>query len=148
MENIMEVEILNRCEHNSKKESVELQRELLRAANNLGKKILEYYESGIDFLHICNADNIKYDKHGDFYTYKHHGKNKSQLRLLYGCIQNEEKTTIVIVDYIEKRKNVCKGHKDHLDKFSKYEMQSLEFYCPEYYPEAVQSTGIHHAGMR
>jgi hypothetical protein len=130
MENIMEVKVnLDACEHSLKKESVELQNELSKAANNLGKKITEYHDSGIDFIHICNAENVKYDKHGEFYTYKHHGKNKSQLRLLYACIQNEDMTEIIIADYIEKRKNVCKGHKDHLDKFSKYDKQSLESFC-------------------
>lgn len=126
----MKIKIITVCEDEIKKESKELQREIIKAATKLGNKIVQFYESGVCFNNIYNAENIKYDKHGDcFFTYKAHGRNKTQLRLLYSCVQTNDITYIIVVDYIEKRKNFCKGHNDHIEKFSKYDSIDFNIFC-------------------
>ena len=126
----MKLKVIYVCANKMKKESNELQRTIVKAANELGNKIVQYFDCGVTFTNIFNAENIKYDKHGDnFFTYKAHGKNKSQLRLLYACVQSEDETFLIIVDYIEKRKSNHKGHKDHLEKFAKYDDLDFSLFC-------------------
>lgn len=126
----MKLKIITVCENKIKKENNELKRTIIKAAEELGYKIIQFYESGVSFNNIYNAENIKYDKHGDcFFTYKAHGKNKTQLRLLYSCVQTDDTTYVIVVDYIEKRKTVNKGHKDHLEKFSKYDAINFAVFC-------------------
>ena len=126
----MKLNVIYVCANKMKKENSELQRTITKAANELGNKIVQHYDCGVNFNNIYNAENIKYDKHGDyFFTYKAHGKNKSQLRLLYACVQSEDVTFLIIVDYIEKRKTNLKGRKDHLEKFSKYDSLDFSLFC-------------------
>lgn len=71
----MKLKIIYACENAIKKENSELQSVITKAANELGNKIIQYYESGIAFNNIYNAENVKYDKHGDdFLHIKHTGK--------------------------------------------------------------------------
>ena len=126
----MKTEIIYTCKNKLKKENKELQNNITKAAKDLADKIAQYFVGGTRFECIYNAENIKYDKHGDsFYTYKAHGKNHSQIRLLYSCAQNKDTTYIIVADYIEKRKTGCKGHKDHLERFSKYDNLAFTDFC-------------------
>lgn len=126
----MNVKVIYVCENKIKKEHRELKGTIEKAVKDLADKIVQCYKSGIAFNNIYNADNIKYDKHGnDFFTYKAHGKNKSQLRLLYACVQNDEATYLLIIDYIEKRKRTTRGCGDHIDKFSKYDDLDFNVFC-------------------
>lgn len=126
----MKLKIITVCENKIKKENNDLKRTIVKATRDLGDKIIQFYKSGVSFNNIYNAENIKYDKHGEcFFTYKAHGKNKTQLRLLYSCVQTDDTTYIIVVDYIEKRRTVNKGHKDHLEKFSKYDTMDFNAFC-------------------
>lgn len=87
-----------------RKEKRELRKAVLSSAYRLGQRIVNYQNTGIKFESIYNDDHVKYDKHGNFYTYKSHNSNKSQIRLLYLCKQSDNETVIIIVDYTEKRK--------------------------------------------
>lgn len=126
----MKIKVINVCKNKMEKENKELQKNIAKAIKDLGDKILQYYSEGIRFECIYNAENVKYDKHGEcFYTYKAHGRNHSQVRVLYSCVQKKDVTYIIVVDYIEKRKKSCKGHRDHLEKFSKYDNLSFSVFC-------------------
>lgn len=125
----MKLKIITICEKKIKKENNELQRAIIKATKELGNKIIQFYKSGVVFNQIFNVDSIKYDKHGNCFTYKAHGKNKSQLRILYSCFQNIDTTYIIVVDYTEKRKAVNKGCRDHIDKFSKYDNLDFNMFC-------------------
>lgn len=126
----MKLKIITACENKIKKENNELKQTIIKATRELGDKILQFYENGVSFNNIYNAENIKYDKHGDnFFTYKAHGKNKTQLRLLYSCVQTDDTTYIIVVDYIEKRKSFNKGHRDHIEKFAKYDTVDFNVFC-------------------
>ena len=128
----MKLKIVTVCENKINKENSELKRAIIKASEELGAKIFQFYESGVCFNNIYNAENIKYDKHGDcFFTYKAHGMNKTQLRLLYSCVQTDDTTYKIVIDYIEKRKTVNKGHKDHIEKFSKYDSMDLNAFCQQ-----------------
>lgn len=73
----MKLKIVTVCENKINKENSELKRSIIKASEELGAKIVQFYESGVCFNNIYNAENIKYDKHGDcFFTYKAHGKKK------------------------------------------------------------------------
>lgn len=105
----MKLKIVTVCENKINKENSELKRAIIKASEELGAKIIQFYESGVCFNNIYNAENIKYDKHGDcFFTYKAHGKNKTQLRLLYSCVQTDDTTYIIVIDYIEKERQSIK----------------------------------------
>lgn len=80
----MKLEIECACLKKLNKQNRNLKNEVLRAAKRVGERIVEYSNEGITFENIYNDNVVKYDKHGCFFTYKHHGRNKSQIRLLYG----------------------------------------------------------------
>ena len=125
----MKLKIINLCEKKIKKESMDFQRNFIQSITELGRKIISKYEiNGENFNNIFNDNSIKYDKHGnDFWVYKSHGKNNSQMRILYSCIQDSEYTYIFVIDYMEKRKgNMGRCVKDHIQKFSKYNTMKLE----------------------
>jgi hypothetical protein len=56
------------------------------------RKMIESYENdGIPFEKIFNNDVIKYDVFGkNFYTFKAHGADKTQLRILYRFVREND----------------------------------------------------------
>ncbi len=79
--NNSEVRYLNACRKdiNSNTEIREL---IIKALDKLKNKILLYDSQGITFDKILNDESVKYDKHGDAYTFKFHGRDNAQLRRL------------------------------------------------------------------
>lgn len=68
----MKLKIVTVCENKINKENSELKRAIIKASEELGAKIIQFYESGVCFNNIYNAENIKYDKHGDCFLHIRH----------------------------------------------------------------------------
>lgn len=124
----MKLEIECGCLKKLNKQNRNLKNEVLRAAKRVGERIVEYYNEGITFENIYNDNVVKYDKHGCFFTYKHHDRNKSQIRLLYACLQDKDKTTIIVVDFFEKRDSSRSNTKEHIKIFDCYNSINLQRY--------------------
>lgn len=124
----MKLEIECGCLKKLNKQNRNLKNEVLRAAKRVGERIVEYSNEGISFENIYNDNVVKYDKHGCFFTYKHHGRNKSQIRLLYACLQDKDKTTIIVVDFFEKRDSSRSNTKEHIKIFNCYNSINLQRY--------------------
>lgn len=94
------------------KETKEIQNAILSAIEDLYKRINLYESQNVSFDRIFNDDKVKYDKHGDFYTYKSK-KNNLQLRILYSFFYIDDSPIFLIADYVVKKKN----NKDYIKKF-------------------------------
>lgn len=94
------------------KESNEIQTAIVKSIIELYKRIKMYEIQNIDFEKIYNDDNVKYDKHGNFYTYKSQKLNV-QLRILYSYLIINDTPIILIADFYIKKKN----KKDYIRKF-------------------------------
>ncbi len=107
--NISKVKYLNACRKdiNSNTEIREL---IIKALDKLKSKILQYDSQGITFDKILNDESVKYDKHGDAYTFKFHGRNNAQLRLLYSCVIKHSTLFLIVIDYHIKRRNEKKSY--------------------------------------
>ena len=86
------------------KEPQDIQRAITFAINDLYRRIAIYEHQNISFDRIFNDDHVKYDKHGDCFTFKFQHSNL-QLRILYLYMIVENSPTITIVDYFIKKKN-------------------------------------------
>lgn len=84
------------------KESKETQEAIISTVISVYNRIRGYTEQGIDFDHIFNDRVVKYQLHGNFYTYKHRTKNY-QIRILYTYIEVDNEPTILVVDYFLKK---------------------------------------------
>lgn len=82
----------------------DLQKAIVGASSSLYERIRTYESQNISFENIYNDDKVKYDKHGQFYTYKAHKQNM-QIRLLYAYIIVDGVPVIVIADFTVKKKN-------------------------------------------
>jgi hypothetical protein len=107
--NNSEVRYLNACRKdiNSNTEIREL---IIKALDKLKNKILLYDSQGITFDKILNDESVKYDKHGDAYTFKFHGRDNAQLRLLYSCVSKNDTIFLIVIDYHIKRRNEKKSY--------------------------------------
>ena len=94
------------------RESKDTQKTILAAAVELYRRIRIYEEQNINFERIFNDDQVKYDQHGSFFTFKCQ-KNHLQLRILYAYLIAEGIPTIVVADYFIKKKN----NKNYIKRF-------------------------------
>lgn len=94
------------------KESKDVQKAIINGIESLYTRIKTYEEQNIDFMHIFNDERVKYDKHGQFYTFKCF-RSDMQLRLLYSYLIIDEEPIIVIADFFIKKKN----NKEYISKF-------------------------------
>lgn len=94
------------------KESAEVQQAIISGVKVLYERIAMYESQNIQFEKIFNDDKVKYDKHGNFYTFKCQ-KSNMQLRILYCYIFIGEEPVIVIADFFIKKKK----SKDYIKKF-------------------------------
>ena len=75
-----------------KKYSPNEKREILKAFEKLKEMIRVKEEYGVPFEKIYNCDVLKYDILGrGFYTFKAHGRDKTQIRILYRFIRMSER---------------------------------------------------------
>lgn len=100
------------CNKDYFKESKEVQTAILKSMQDLYKRISTYESQNIAFEKIYNDDNVKYDKHGKFYTYKSQ-KSNVQLRILYSYLIINDIPIILVADFYIKKKN----KKDYIRKF-------------------------------
>jgi hypothetical protein len=70
----------------------------------LYSRILTYENNDVPFNKIFNDDHIKYDKQGEFYTFKVQRGNL-QLRILYTYLIIDARPVILMADYFIKKKN-------------------------------------------
>ena len=94
------------------KESKEVKKDIVSGVETLYGRIQNYEEQNIDFNRIFNDDKVKYDKHGQFYTFKFQ-KSNMQLRVLYSYLIVDCVPVVVIADFFVKKRN----SKDYIDKF-------------------------------
>ena len=94
------------------KESKEVQKAIVSGVETLYERIQNYEEQNIDFNRIFNDDKVKYDKHGQFYTFKFQ-KSNMQLRVLYSYLIIDCVPVLIIADFFVKKRN----SKDYIDKF-------------------------------
>ena len=94
------------------KESHEVQSAITCAVSNLYERIAMYENQNITFARIFNDDRVKYDKHGDFYTFKFQ-KSNLQLRILYAYIIIDGTPVIIVADFVIKKKN----NKNYIKQF-------------------------------
>ena len=80
-----------KCNACMKKYSPSERREINKAFEKLKQMIAIKEQYGIPFEKIFNDETLKYDVHGKgFFTFKAHGRDKSQIRLLYRFVRIEE----------------------------------------------------------
>lgn len=94
------------------KESKEVQKAIVSGVETLYGRIKNYEEQNIDFNRIFNDDKVKYDKHGQFYTFKFQ-KSNVQLRVLYAYIVIDSIPVIVVADFFIKKRN----SKNYIERF-------------------------------
>lgn len=94
------------------KESKEVQKAIVSGVETLYGRIQNYEEQNINFNRIFNDDKVKYDKHGQFYTFKFQ-KSNMQLRVLYSYLIIDCVPIVVVADFFVKKRN----SKDYIDKF-------------------------------
>ncbi len=86
------------------KEQSDIKAAITNSIDALYSRILTYENNNIPFNRIFNDDHIKYDKQGDFYTYKVQRGNL-QLRILYTYLIIDARPIILMADYFIKKKN-------------------------------------------
>lgn len=94
------------------KESKEVQKAIVSGVKRLYGRINKYEEQNIEFSRIFNDDKVKYDKHGQFYTFKFQ-KSNMQLRVLYSYLIIDCVPIVVVVDFFVKKRN----SKDYIYRF-------------------------------
>lgn len=95
--------------------STEIKKAIIKSVEMLYSRIRSYEEQNIEFNLIYNDDKIKYDKHGDFYTFKSQ-KNHLQIRILYAYMIIDDVPTILVADFFQKNRT----SKDYISQFDEY----------------------------
>ena len=103
-----------------KKEPKEVRSAIISSVNVLYERIKMYENQGVAFNRIFNDDKVKYDKHGEFFTFKCQRANM-QLRILYSYFLCEGEPIILIADYFIKKKN----KKDYILRFDELNKRNL-----------------------
>ena len=94
------------------KESVEVRNAIISGVNALYARICSYEQQNISFDRIFNDDKVKYDKHGQFYTFKFQ-KSNMQLRILYAYLIIDGVPVVLVADFFVKKRNT----KDYIGRF-------------------------------
>ena len=118
---------------NYRKEEKSVQNAILSGLQQLAERIQLYESQGIEFHKIYNDDIVKYDQHGQFFTYKCH-KGRMQMRILYAYVWVKERPVILVVDYFLKKK----PKKDYIKWFDNWnELDPIKEYENSYYVATV-----------
>lgn len=107
------------------KEKADMQRAINEALSILLFRIQQYEVSGVPFDRIFNDDKVKYDKHGDFYTFKCKTSHNHQLRILYSYFYVNGEAVLLVVDYYTKQKPT----KEYISLFDKYNKEIPQTFC-------------------
>ena len=95
------------------KDSKEVQKAIINGVKTLYIRIRNYENQNIEFNQIFNDDKVKYDKHGQFYTFKFQ-KSNMQLRILYSYIIIDRTPIIMVADYFVKKRT----SKEYINRFN------------------------------
>lgn len=95
------------------KESKDVQRAIISGIHTLYARIKSYEDQNIPFDLIFNDDSVKYDKHGQLYTYKF-SRGRLQIRLLYAYLIIDGEPIVLVADFFIKKKN----NKAYINSFS------------------------------
>ena len=101
-----------------KKYSPSEKREIEKALEKLKTMITTEEQYGVPFEKIFNNESVKYDVFGkNFYTFKAHGRDKAQIRILYKFIRKSIKEFDLELHLVAiKRKN----DKEYMKEFQRY----------------------------
>lgn len=94
------------------KESKEVQKAIVCGIESLYERIQKYEEQNVAFNQIFNDDKVKYDKHGQFYTFKFQ-KSNMQIRVLYSYIIVDSVPIVIVADFFIKKRN----SKEYIGRF-------------------------------
>ncbi len=86
------------------KANSDVKKAILYAVSTVYTRIKEYEKQNIPFERIFNDEKLKYDKHGEFFTYKQSAYN-FQLRILYTYLKVDGDDAIILGDFMLKKKN-------------------------------------------
>lgn len=101
-----------------KKFSPSQKREICKAFEKLKNMIAVEESYGVPFEKIFNNDAIKYDILGNgFYTFKAHGKDKSQLRILYKFVRYADQNYELEMHKVSIKRN---NDKTYIKEFQEY----------------------------
>ncbi|MCQ2467625.1 MAG: hypothetical protein MJ166_08920 [Clostridia bacterium] len=98
------------------KERSDVKRSITQAMHALVSRIDAYKKSGVVFDRIFNDDKVKYDKHGDFYTFKFKSPQNHQVRVLYAHLVVDGEEVILMVGYYIKQR----PSKEYIKIFDKF----------------------------
>lgn len=105
----------NRC---MKKYSPSERREIIKAFEKLKQMIAVKEQYGVPFEKIFDDEVIKYDILGKgFYTYKAHGRDKAQIRILYKFIRMSEQEFEVEMHMVLIKRRT---DKEYMKEFQRY----------------------------
>ena len=101
-----------------KKYSPNERKEILKAFEKLKQMIEVKEQYGVSFEQIFDSDSIKYDILGKgFYTFKAHGKDNAQIRILYRFIRKAKRQFELEMHMVLIKRRT---DKQYIKKFEKY----------------------------
>ena len=101
-----------------KKYSPSERREIDKAFEKLKQMIAVKEQSGIPFEKIFNNETLKYDVLGNgFYTFKAHGRDRAQIRILYKFVRMSEQKYEIEMHMISIKRRT---DKEYMKEFQRY----------------------------
>lgn len=103
-----------------KKYSPNERKEILKAFEKLKQMIEVKEQYGVSFEQIFNNEIIKYDILGKgFYTFKAHGKDNAQIRILYRFIRKAERQFELEMHLVSIKRRTDKQYIKNFEKYVK-----------------------------
>lgn len=101
-----------------KKYSPDEKKEVIKAFEKLKQLIKVKEEYGVPFEKVFNHESIKYDIFGKgFFTFKAHGKDNAQIRILYRFVRMSERKFELEMHMVSIKRRT---NNDYMQKFQKY----------------------------
>lgn len=101
-----------------KKYSPNERKEIFKAFEKLKQMIEVKEQYGVPFEQIFNQESVKYDVLGKgFYTFKAHGKDNAQIRILYRFIRKTERQFELEMHMVSIKRRT---DKEYIKKFERY----------------------------
>lgn len=103
-----------------------IQRYINNGLKKLYFQIQKIEESGTPFEKIFNNDDLIYDKIGNYFTFKHHDADNTQLRILYSYEKTKNgERNLKLIHFSIKRNN----NKEYIKFFTDYIKSFNETQC-------------------
>lgn len=101
-----------------KKYSPNEKKEIFKAFEKLRQMIEVKENYGVPFEKVFNNETLKYDVLGNgFYTFKAHGRDNAQIRILYRFIRRSERQFELEMHMVSIKRRT---DKDYIKKFERY----------------------------